>query len=484
MSAKNSKVFYLTTTIPYVNAEPHIGFALELVHADIIARYKKLMGFEVFFNTGTDEHGIKVYRKTLEEGKDPQAYVDFYAEKYKALQKTLGITEEINFIRTTDEFHKKSAQEFWRRCKANGFIYKKPYKVKYCVGCELEKTDSELVNGRCVIHPHLELELIEEENYFFKLSAFKDFLLELYKRTDFVIPDFRLNELRTLIAEKGLEDFSASRLAKKMPWGVPVPDDAEHVMYVWFDAFVNYISAIGWPHDMEKFNKWWVEAGGVVQFAGKDQVRQQAAMWQAMLKASGIETPSKQIVIHGFLTSNGEKMSKSLGNVVDPVALVSEYGTDALRYYLARHVHPFEDSDFTMERFKETYNANLANGLGNLVSRIMKLAETHLANAPEIPENTIPQNWKDALEKYDIKKCSDIVWEEIGKMDLEIQTSRPFEVVKKEPEKGRELISQLALRLYTVGRMLDPIMPETCAIVKKLVKENKMPIAPLFPRKD
>ena len=375
------KTFYITTTLPYVNADPHVGFALEIVHADIVARYKKLQGFEVFFNTGTDEHGIKIYRKALEAGKSPQAYVDRYAEKFKNLKSVLGLCEDINFIRTTDDFHKKSAQEFWRRCKANGYIYKKAYKVKYCIGCELEKTESELNGGKCPIHPNLELELIEEENYFFKLSAFKDYLLKLYERADFVLPDFRLNELRALIREKGLEDFSCSRFKEKLPWGVPVPDDSEQVMYVWFDAFVNYISVIGWPILMEKFNKWWTGSGGVVQFAGKDQVRQQVAMWQAMLKASGIDTPSKQIVIHGFITSGGQKMSKSLGNVIDPFAIVSEYGTDALRYYLARHIHPFEDSDFTMEKFKEVYNANLANGLGNLVSRIMKMGQEYLSSA-------------------------------------------------------------------------------------------------------
>jgi methionyl-tRNA synthetase len=403
--------------------------------------------------------------------------------KYKALLQTLGIIEEVNFVRTTDEVHKKSAQEFWTRCKANGFIYKKLYKVKYCVGCELEKTDSELINSHCSIHPNLELELIEEENYFFKLSAFKDFLLNLYEKKDFVVPDFRLNELRSLIAEKGLEDFSASRLAKKMPWGVSVPDDPDHVMYVWFDAFVNYISAIGWPSDYEKFNKWWIEAGGVVQFAGKDQVRQQAAMWQAMLKAAGIETPSRQIVIHGFITSGGQKISKSLGNVIDPVAIVAEYGTDALRYYLARHIHPFEDSDFTMEKFKDAYNAHLANGLGNLVSRTMKMAETYLSNSVEIPPNTIPDNFKEALDSYEIQKAADVVWSLVSVLDERIQTTEPFKLVKVDRPKAEEIIRGLVVDLYTIARMLNPLMPETTEKIKRAVKENKMPAQPLFLRK-
>lgn len=472
------KSFYITTTIPYVNADPHIGFALEIVQADIIARYKKLAGFDVFLNTGTDEHGIKVWRKAVELGKETQAYVDESATKYKELLPVLGISEDVHFIRTTNPSHKRAAEEFWNRCKAAGDIYKKNYKVKYCVGCELDKTDQEIENGRCPIHPNLELEIIEEENYFFRLSKYTDRLLKLFSSGTFVVPDFRLNEIRSLIKEKGLEDFSISRLKDKMPWGVSVPDDDKHVMYVWFDAFINYISAIGWPEDMEKFNKWWP----VVQLAGKDQVRQQAVMWQAMLMSVGIE-PSKQIVIHGFITSNGEKMSKSLGNVVDPIAIVNEYGTDALRYYLARHIHPFEDSDFTVEKFKEVYNANLANGLGNLVSRVMKMAETYLHAPVEIPENTIPKNFMDALDNYDIQKASDIVWEFITSLDERIQKTEPFKLVKTDRAKAEEIIRELVTGVYTVARMLNPILPETMEKIKQAVKENKMPVLSLFPRK-
>ncbi len=472
--------FYITTTIPYVNADPHIGFALEIVHADIIARYKKLSGFEVFFNTGTDEHGMKVYRKALELGKATQQYVDESAAKYKELLPVLGISEDVNFIRTTAPHHVRAAQEFWRRCAAAGDIYKKNYKVKYCVGCELEKTDSELVEGKCPIHPNLELEIIEEENYFFRLSKYQDKLLALYEsRKDFVMPDFRLNEIRSLIKEKGLEDFSISRLKSKMPWGVAVPGDAAHVMYVWFDAFVNYISTIGWPEDMETFKRWWP----VVQFAGKDQVRQQAVMWQAMLMSVGI-APSKQIVIHGFITSGGEKMSKSLGNVIDPLAIVSEYGTDALRYYLARHIHPFEDSDFTMDKFKEAYNANLANGLGNLVSRVMKMAETYLPAPVTIPPHTRPQDYKDAMSTFNIQKAADIVWAFITKLDETIQKTEPFKLVKTDRARAEEIIRELVVGVYTVARMLNPILPGTMEKIKKAVKENKMPAAPLFKRKD
>ena len=470
------KNFYLTTTLPYVNADPHVGHALEFVTADIIARYRRLIGDEVFFNTGTDEYGQKVYTKTLEEKKDPQKYVDEYAEKFKKLKDTLNLSYD-NFIRTTDEHHKMAAQEFWKRSIANGDIEKKLYKSKYCAGCELEKTDSDLVDGCCPEHREQEIQIIEEENYFFKFSKYQKPLLELYKKNpQFVIPDFRFNEIKRFV-ERGLEDFSISRLKSKMPWGVPVPDDDEHVMYVWFDALVNYISAIGWPDDLKKFEKWWP----VTQFAGKDQVRQQAAMWQAMLMSVGLPL-SKQIVIHGFITVDNGKMSKSVGNVISPDDLVAEYGVDALRYYLVRHVHPFEDSDFTMEKFKNAYNANLANGIGNLTARVMKLAETHLDEVPVIPDGTIPQEFEDFLNNFEVNKAVDLVWEHMGDLDKYIQEVKPFSVVKEEKQKGVEIIKNITIKLYTIGRMLNPILPKTSEKIKNAVKQNKMP-EPLFVRK-
>src|SRR3989339_1348713 len=233
------KNFYITTTLPYVNADPHIGFALEIIQADAVARYQRLLGKEVIFNTGTDEHGLKIYRKALETKEDPLDYCNRYAARFDALKQVLNLSYT-NFIRTTDIPHMAAAQEFWRLCQNNGDIYKKNYKVKYCVGCELEKTDSELVDGKCAIHPNLSLEIIEEENYFFRFSRYQEKLLALYEaRPDFVVPDFRFNEIKAFV-ERGLEDFSISRLKSKMSWGVPVPDDPKHVMFVWFDALVSY----------------------------------------------------------------------------------------------------------------------------------------------------------------------------------------------------------------------------------------------------
>jgi len=471
------KTFYITTTLPYVNSEPHIGFAMEIIQADIIARAKKLQGFEVFFNTGTDEHGQKIYQKALQEKKDPQVYVDEYAEKFKDLKQLLNLSPDLHFIRTTDENHKKAAQEFWKKCVASGDIYQKAYKIKYCVGCELEKTDSELVDGRCPIHPDKEIETIDETNYFFRFSKYGDKLMSLYESGGFVLPDFRLNEMRTMI-QKGLEDFSISRLSSKMPWGIPVPEDSTQVMYVWFDALVNYISTIGWPDNLESFEKWWP-----VQFAGKDQVRQQAAMWQAMLMSAGLPA-SHKIVIHGFINTKGEKMSKSLGNFVTPDEIIKEYGVDSLRYYFAREANQFEDTDFSPERFKETYNANLANGLGNLVSRIMKMAEDNLEKPVAIAPFEDKSVYFEFLNNFEIGKAADYIWKEIGEMDLFIQNNQPFKVVKTDFEAGKEMIAGLVVRLYSVARMLNSIMPETSTKIKALIKANKVSETPLFLRKD
>lgn len=475
--------FYITTTLPYVNAPLHMGHALEFVRADTIARYKKLRGYDVFFNTGTDEHGLKIYEKAKENNLSPKEFVDKGFETFKEQLKMFGVSEDIHFVRTTDEEHIASAQWFWKLVEKNGFIYKKNYEAKYCAGCESEKTDSELENGECPLHPGQPLKLINEENYFFKYSAFGDKLLQFYeKNPDFVVPEFRLNEMKNFI-ENGLQDFSISRLKDKMPWGIPVPGDDTQVMYVWFDALTNYISTLGWPEDKDTFKKYWID-GTPTQYCGKDNTRFQAVMWQAMLFAAGVEN-SHQIVVDGFITGEGGvRMSKTLGNVVDPRDVVKEYGTDAIRYFLLREISSFEDSPFTMERFKEAYNSGLANGLGNLASRILTLSEKYLDKCPEIPEKTDFTEYFGFYEKFDIKQAMDFVWDEIGKLDKSIQETEPFKVVKIDEKKGKELISGMIVRLYEIARMLNPVMPETNIALKKLIKENKKPEKPLFLRKE
>jgi len=483
------KPLYLTTTLPYVNADPHIGFALEMVQADIIARYRTLLGDDVFFSTGTDEHGLKIYRKALEEKKDPQAYVDEYAAKFRALKEKLDLYPELHFVRTTDPHHVSAAQEMWRRCEKAGDIYKKKYKGLYCVGDEAFIKESDLVNGRCPNHPTMDLIEIEEENYFFALSKYQEKLLAYLSREGVILPEWRRQEAINFV-KGGLEDFSISREKARLSWGIPVPGDDSQVMYVWFDALTNYISTLGWPSSAmategtpeDLFEKFWTN-GFTLQLAGKDQVRFQSIMWQAMLMSAGVKN-TDCVCYHGFITSGGQKMSKSIGNVIDPIAIVEEYAADALRYFLARHISPFEDSDFTMERFKEAYNADLANGLGNLVARIMTLAEKNLSAPVQRPEpNGFDQEYMDAIESYEYGKALEYVWSEIQRLDRKIVETEPFKLIKTDPEKGRELIADLATELYEVVRMLNPFMPETNRIVKETILANKKP-ENLFPRKE
>ncbi len=488
-SSKGGKEpFYITTTLPYVNAEPHMGHALEFVRADIIARFKESLGYEVFFNTGTDEHGQKLVESAQKAGVDIKKFVDDNALYFKSLLPKLGIKEDIHFIRTTDSSHEKSAQEFWKLVKERGYIYKKNYKAKYCVECEENKADSELVDDRCSIHTNREIEIREEENYFFKFSEFGDQLLGLYDKAEsegrsFVVPSFRLNEMREFI-KGGLEDFSISRLKTKMSWGIPVPDDEDHVIYVWFDALINYISTLGWPEDKENFEKFWTN-GTPVQYCGKDNTRFQSVMWQAMLLAAGLPN-SHTIVVNGFITGDGGvKMSKSLGNVVNPMDIVSQYGTDALRYFLAREISSFEDSPFTLERFKESYNSGLANGLGNLVARTVKMAVSYDAFPDVSPSDYLIEHSYAGkyLEKFEIKGAMDEIWNRIAGIDKLIQEQKPFQEIKNNREKAVKDVKHYINEVYRIAWELAPFMPETSRKILSSLEKKESP-ENLFPRKD
>lgn len=475
-----NKTYSITTTLPYVNSDPHIGFALEIVQADMLARYYRSKGVEVVFNTGTDEHGQKIYQKAIEAGLDPKTYCDGYAAKFDGLKATLNLSYT-NFIRTTDEHHIAAAQEFWKRCDANGDIYKKQYSVKYCVGCELEKTDSELVEGRCPIHPNRELDMIEEENYFFAFSKYQQKLLDLYRdRPDFVMPSARMNEIRTFV-EGGLNDFSISRLKTKMPWGVAVPGDDEQVMYVWFDALVNYISTLGWPKEGSLFDSAWPS----VQVAGKDNLRQQTAMWQAMLMSVGIE-PSKQVFIHGYVTADGQKMSKSIGNVINPYDLVAEYGTDATRLYLLGGMPSWQDGDYSKEQFEILFATKLANGLGNLVSRVAAMCAKSF---PEGIDRVVYEGnvsaLADALNEYDFRKYVDLVWDVVDLANVKIGTEEPFKLVKVDREAAKKSLSELAAMIRWIGAALEPVIPVTAAeILRRYEGDILVAGEPLFPRRD
>lgn len=464
--------YYITSTLPYVNADPHLGFAMEIVQADFIARYHRLIGDEVIFNTGTDEHGLKIYREAIEHKKNPQDYVDEYAAKFSDLKLALDLSYT-NFTRTTDKHHILAAQEFWKRCLANGDVYKKMYRIKYCVGCELEKTDSELVNGKCPIHPNLEIEYFEEENYFFRFSKYQKPLLDFYKsHPDFVIPEFRFNEVKHFV-ESGLEDFSISRLKSKLPWGIDVPGDPKQVFFVWFDALINYISTLGWPEDEKNFTDFWPGT----QIAGKDNTRQQAAMWQAMLMSAGLPN-SKQIIIHGFITNNGQKMSKSLGNVIHPYDLVKKYGTDATRFLIGKELNTFEDSNVTLERFQESYNANLANGLGNLVARIAKLAEKHDLSTPEPLTEFDPKLVK-PLGEFRFNEALQHLWGEVADADRKINETKPWEL---EGEKAKLVLEDLVKKIQHIAFNLRPFLPETAEKILKQFSGQIKSAEPLFPR--
>ena len=470
------KTFYITTTLPYINAAPHIGFGLEVVQADVVARLKRLLGYQVIFNTGTDEHGLKIYNKAIKKGQNPQEYCDQYASKFNDLKSVLNLSYT-NFIRTTDPLHKKAAQEFWRRCDKNGNIYKKNYQIKYCVGCEMEKTDSELVDGHCPLHPQRELEIIEEENYFFRFSKYQGKLLQFYeKNKEFVLPSKRFNEIKNFV-KKGLKDFSISRLKSKMPWGIDVPGDPHQVMYVWFDALVNYISTLGWPKNTSKFTLYWP----AIQLAGKDNLRQQAAMWQAMLMAAGLPN-SKQVIVHGFITTNGQKMSKSLGNIVSPFDLVKKYGTDAVRYYLLREIPSLDDGNYSSLRMKEIYNSDLANELGNLVSRVTNLAEKDNLFIPSTPtkfDQLAPKKYLEFIDQYLFNEALKFIWQKIKSMNRQVNDFAPW---KKTPNERSQFLINSLTNLNLIGNLLLPFMPQTAEKIVSGTQEKIQKVEPLFPK--
>lgn len=450
--------FYLTTTLPYVNAAPHIGFALEIVEADVIARYHRdLLEETVIFNTGTDEHGQKIYEKAVEANMTPQAYCDEWAVKFADLKTLLNLSFS-HFIRTTDAKHVAAAKEFWRRCEANGDIYKANYQVKYCVGCELAKQDSELVDGRCPLHPKQELELREEENYFFRFSAYAEKLEQLYTNNpDFVKPASRLKEITSFV-KQGLTDFSISRLKAKMPWGISVPGDDEHVMYVWFDALVNYISTLDWPQDENQFGAFWPG----IQLAGKDNLRQQAAMWQAMLLSAKLP-PSKRILINGFIGVDGQKMSKSLGNVISPQDLVTRYGLDASRYLLINLGTFAEDMDVSFSKLDASYNAQLANGIGNLCSRVAKMAEQAQISiaATSIP---LDATFKTLMDNCDLKEALAFIDQRISQTDKFLAEQKPWQQTGE--QKTTSLLEAIT-QIRTIAQLLIPFMPETATTIEQ-----------------
>jgi len=476
------KNYYITTTLPYVNSDPHIGFASEVIRADVMARFhRKVLGKKTFFNTGTDEHGQKIYDQAEERGVSAQEFCDEQVKSFKQLEESLNLSLDY-FVRTTDKSHIKAAQEFWKKCDERGDIYKAKYKTKYCVGCELEKTDSELnEEGRCPLHSNKDLQESEEANYFFKFSNYQKQLLDFYEANpEFVQPQKRFNEIKKFV-ESDLKDFSISRLKSKMSWGVPVPGDDDHVMYVWFDALVNYISVLGWPSDEDKFRKWWPG----VQLAGKDNLRQQSAMWQAMLMSAGLPS-SEKIYINGFIISDGQKMSKSLGNVISPAEMVDKFGQDGTRYLLMAMSNFGEDVDLTWERMIEKYNSDLANGLGNVFSRVIKLSQKIDLEDEKIGEyinKNINLDLKRYLEYFDkgrVERLLKDAQKKVSEVDKRIEEVKPWEIFKTEPEKFEEEMLGFLVSLAEIKEMVKIFIPETAKKMKKMLKTREG--QGLFPR--
>lgn len=474
--------FYITTPIFYPNARPHMGHAYTTLISDVIARYHRLVGDETYFLTGTDEHGQNIARAADRAGKDPQTFVD---ETVRAFA-TLFTPEHLNisfdqFIRTSDqEVHWPGAQELWRRLDAAGDLEKRTYHGLYCVGHEAFLAERDLdENGECPDHGKAP-ELVEEENYFFKLSRYTDEIKRRIESGELVItPDERRHEILALL-EQGLEDVSFSRPREKLSWGIPVPGDESQVQYVWSDALANYLTALGFGRD-EKLMDFWPADYHVI---GKDILRFHAAIWPGMLLSAGLPLP-RNILVHGMITSGGYKMSKTRGNVIDPMELIDAYGGDAVRYYLARHISPFSDGDLTLDGFKDAYNANLANGLGNLAARIMKMAVTYL-DAPVVAmdetfNEVVEGEYRYHLEHFEIHEAANVIWNRIGELDAYIQETQPFKTIQTDPNKAKDDVVYLVGGLMGVAHLLAPFLPETAEKIKHAIQTHSVPEV-LFPR--
>ncbi len=470
------KKYYLTTAIPYVNARPHIGHALEYVIADSIHRYLELAGHEVRIVSGADENALKNVQAAEKAGKPVQQFLDenskTFAEFYKLLEVELD-----EFRRGTDQkYHWPGVQKLWNLVNSKGDIYKKKYKGLYCVGCEEFKTEKELVDGKCPIHDKVPEE-VEEENYFFNLSKYQDKLLKLIESDEYEItPQKRKNEILAFLKD-GLTDISISRSRERAKGvGVPVPNDDSQFVYVWFDALNIYQTGVGFGYDEELWKKWWPADLHVI---GKDIIRFHAVYWPAILLSADLPLP-KKLLIHGFITSGGRKMSKTIGNVVDPYEIIEKHGIEPLRYFLLSQIPTKDDGDFTIQHFEEVYQADLANGLGNLVARVAGLAEKEDFTIPEPKELTISSEVQEAITNYELEKALLIIWEKIKKADVFINKRGVWNL--KGAQKQAALVN-LVSQLRQIAFDLQPFLPETAEKIEeqfngKKVKSTK----PLFPR--
>jgi len=481
------KKFYITTAIPYVNAKPHIGFALELVEADFVARYRRLKGDDVYFVNGTDDNALKNVQAAEAAGVPVEEFVRNNAKQFKKLSEELNISNDYFIETSVDPRHRDGAQKLWKAAEKD--IYKKEYKGLYCVGCEEFKTEKELADGkRCAEHPDKELTEVSEENYFFKLSGYENKLKELIESDQLkIVPDSRKKEMLGFI-KGGLEDFSISRSVDRAHgWGVPVPGDDSQMQYVWFDALSNYINALGYADEEENYQKYWENGDKIVHVIGKGINRFHTIYWPAMLLSAGLRLPDI-VFVHGYITIDSQKISKSLGNVIDPLEFIKQYGVDSLRYYLIRHANPFEDSDFTEEKFREAYQSDLANGLGNFVSRVLTLGEPlgaikglELSGGVEEEIEKTKKEVAEHIENFKLHEAAAAIWRLISYGDGYVNSNKPWE--SKDPQ----IIFDLIVLLDNIASLISPIIPETSRKITKAIiwggdslKVQK--ITPLFPR--
>lgn len=446
--------FYITTSIVYTNAVPHIGYAMELMQADTIARYRRQKGDQVHFLTGTDEHGTKIKRAAEAAQQTPQHYVDSMSQVYVELTKSLGISND-QFIRTSNADHKAAAQALWKACAKD--IYKANYEGWYCVGCETFYTDIDVPDHVCPIHKKA-LEQVKEENYFFKISAYTTKIKELIATDQLLVrPATRKNEILALL-ERGLEDISISRDVKQLTWGIPVPGDDSQVMYVWFDALANYVTALNYPSG-EAYKTFWPADIHVI---GKDITRHHAAIWPAMLLSAGLPLPA-QVFVHGFISSEGHKMSKSLGNVVAPQEIIDKYGVDGLRYYLLSQIPTDGDGDFSWNRMESVYNADLANDLGNLVQRVKVMLNRYLdGSIGELPPHSHDVTpYEEAMSQLKLDKALAEVWLLIRGLNQFIEEEKPWQLAKTDTGHLAEVLHHAVTDLGQIAALLMPFMPTT-----------------------
>jgi len=471
--------FYVTTASAYTNGPPHIGYAMELIQGDVLARYHRQQGDEVWYVTGTDEHGTKIKRAAEEAGKSPKAYADEISQLFRDLAPALTVNTN-QFVRSTDPSHEKVAQALWKACEKD--IYKAKYEGWYCVGCETFYTDIDVPGHVCPIHKK-PLEKIAEENYFFKLSAYTSQVKELISTDKILIrPVARKNEIMALL-ERGLEDISISRDKKQLTWGIPVPGDATQVMYVWFDALGYYVSALGYPNGAA-FQKFWPAD---VQIVGKDILRHHAAIWPAMLLSAGLP-PEKSLYVHGFISSEGHKMSKSLGNVVGPDDVIAKYGVDALRYYLLREIPADGDGDFSWSRMEQVYNADLANDLGNLVQRIQvmigKYQKGVVGDLPPHSHDVAP--YEQAMADLRFDKALAEVWLLIRGLNQFLEEEKPWELANSDPGHLAEVLHHAVADVVQLATMLLPFLPTTAQKIAATFEGGvvRPEIGLLFPKHD